>query len=120
MEWAVLAIGVVILVATYSKSSTSQIETRTCALDRVMGDTFASCEAFNGTGWYIVGGALTIIGILAIVMRDALEGLFVRASRPGVRPTSVATELQKAEALLNSGAINAEEFAALKKRLLGP
>lgn len=117
-EWAFLAIGVVVLVITYMQVGSSEVKASTCELDRVMSGGYATCEVFNGAPWYLLGGAFAVIGLFAIVMRDALEGLFVRPSRPAPA-VSMASELQKAEALLTSGAISADEFAALKKTLLG-
>lgn len=85
-------------------------------------------------GWVtlVAGIGLVFLGILGIwllvdvfllapMVREQNNALMVRlnASQPGPSPISTVDELAKYAALRDSGAINADEYEAQKRRLIG-
>ena len=79
---------------------------------------WGASENGDGSAGIWIGGGLMLVGLLGFVIRSS-TGAAIDDTPDRPVSGNITDELQKAADLHASGAITGEEFAAVKKRLLG-
>ncbi len=117
-----IGLGLLVVFIAIGSSGTNDLDTAFCRADnnRVGGTDDCADEGRPETISYIVGGGMVAVGLLGLMMGRAADQVAGSASaQPEQSTSSVSEELERASALHASGALSDEEFAALKRQILG-
>jgi hypothetical protein len=119
-----LIIGLVIVVFAWAGTSNNDLDQALCESEQAI-DSFGSdlppdysaCEQDTEAVAFLIGGSMVLLGLLGFVIRSS-AGAAIDDSPGTRRPSSITEELKNASELHAAGAIDDDEFAAVKKRLL--
>lgn len=113
-----LTVGLVVLIGVWASMSNNDLDLALCEANSAVSNTPSDCTGGGELPWIIVGGVLTVLGLLGFVMRSGVRTAIDEGPAATSAPGMIA-DLQQAAELHRSGALSDDEFSAMKRKLLG-